>query len=75
MTTSVKAHFDGKVFVPDEAVAMPVGAHVQLHVELSVEDTEAERRAQARRKIVETCRRMNGGVGPRTWTRDDLYER
>jgi hypothetical protein len=30
---AIKGHFDGKVFVPDEPVALPRGQTVILHVE------------------------------------------
>ncbi len=31
--TTIQAHFDGKVFVPDNAVQMPVGTRLQLVIE------------------------------------------
>ena len=31
--TTIQAHFDGKVFVPDTAVQMPVGTRLQLVIE------------------------------------------
>ena len=30
---SIRAHFDGKVFVPDETVDVPVGAPLALRIE------------------------------------------
>ncbi len=30
--TTIRAHFDGKVFVPDEPVDLPVGQHVNIPV-------------------------------------------
>ncbi len=30
---SIRAHFDGKVFVPDETVDVPVGAPLALQIE------------------------------------------
>ena len=35
MTRIIKAHFDGKVFVPDEPVELPVGQSLQIQVELA----------------------------------------
>jgi hypothetical protein len=32
MTRTIKAHFDGKVFVPDEPVDVPVGESVTVEV-------------------------------------------
>lgn len=34
--TTVRAHFDGEVFVPEEPVEMPVGEQLVLHVERPV---------------------------------------
>jgi hypothetical protein len=31
--TTINAHFDGKVFVPDGPVDLPVGAQLRVHVE------------------------------------------
>ena len=31
--TTIQAHFDGQVFVPDDAVQFPVGARLQLVIE------------------------------------------
>ena len=31
--------------------------------------------AEARRRIVEMCQEMDGEVGIRSWTRDELHER
>lgn len=33
MTTTILAHFDGKVLVPDEPVELPVGQPLRLHME------------------------------------------
>jgi hypothetical protein len=33
MMTTVLAHFDGKVFVPDEPVDVPIGTPLRVHVE------------------------------------------
>ncbi len=35
MTHLITAHFDGKVLVPDEAVQLPVGQPLRLHIELT----------------------------------------
>ena len=32
MTRTIKVHFDGKVFVPDEPVDLPVGTQVEVHI-------------------------------------------
>lgn len=38
MTTTVLAHFDGKVFVPDEPVDVPIGTPLRVHVEAVARD-------------------------------------
>jgi len=38
MTTTVLAHFDGKVFVPDEPVDVPIGTPLRVHVEAVIRD-------------------------------------
>jgi hypothetical protein len=43
--TTVKAHFDGRVFVPDEPVHLPVGFQLQI----SIETPAAERQGAVRR--------------------------
>jgi hypothetical protein len=40
MTRTIKVHFDGKVFVPDEPVDLPVGTQVEVQI---VASTPAER--------------------------------
>ena len=75
MTTSLKAHFDGKVFVPDEPVSVPAGTAVEVHMSAADANGEKTRRAKVRKELVALCGEMKGGVGRRTWTREDLYER
>lgn len=40
---TIKAHFDGKVFVPDEPIDLPLGQRVILHVELLPEAHRPEK--------------------------------
>lgn len=74
MTTTLKAHFDGTVFVPDEPVAVAAGTKVEVHVPVEPDATKL-RRASLRKELLLLCSKMNGGVGRRTWTREDLYDR
>jgi len=32
MTTKLRVHFDGRVLVPEEAVDLPIGESVEIHV-------------------------------------------
>ncbi|MBI2805723.1 MAG: hypothetical protein HYX68_12155 [Planctomycetes bacterium] len=34
MSVTVKAHFDGRVFVPDEPVQLPVGFELQIPIDM-----------------------------------------
>ena len=34
MTQTIRAHFDGKVIVPDQPVQLPVGQPLRVHLEL-----------------------------------------
>ncbi len=35
MTQTITGHFDGKVIIPDEAMQLPVGQPLRIHVELA----------------------------------------
>jgi hypothetical protein len=48
--TAIKAHFDGKVFVPDEPVDFPVDRPIILHVEAVLPDASA---AETARRLAE----------------------
>lgn len=50
-----------------------VEALVAEYLTSMVDDTAAERKANAAR-LMETFERLSWNMGPRTWTRDDLYE-
>lgn len=73
MTTTLKAHFDGKVIVPDEAVELPL--NTALRVEVAPVDAELAAFEESRRRVLALARNISCGIGPRNWTREDLYER
>lgn len=75
MTTTLKAHFDGKVIVPDEAVELPVGTPLHVAVATEPESAEARTAQAAAQRFLALARKCNLHVGSRTWTREDLYER
>ena len=50
-----------------------VEAMVAEYLTTMVDDTAAERKENAAR-LMETFERLGRDMGPRTWTRDDLYE-
>ena len=74
MTTTLKAHFDGKVIVPDEAVELPVNENFQVQV-VSADETGLKVFEESRRRVLALAKNLGCGIGPRTWTREDLYER
>ena len=73
MTTTLKAHYDGKVLVPDQPVELPVNAALRLQV--VQEDEELRAFEESRRRILALAKNLACGIGPRDWTREDLYER
>ena len=73
MTTTLKAHFDGKVIVPDQPVELPINAALRLQVVEA--DEEGAAFEESRRRILALAKNLACGIGPRTWTREDLYER
>jgi hypothetical protein len=75
MTTTLKAHFDGKVIVPDEAVELPAGAPLTIAVSAETEDEQRQRLREGVERFLEFAKQVKVGIGPRTWTREDLYER
>ena len=52
---------------------MTVEAMVAEYLTAMVDDTVAVRKANAA-ELMETFERLSRDMGPRTWTRDDLYE-
>ena len=75
MTTTLKAHFDGKVIVPDEAVELPMG--IVLHIAVATEPESSEARAvkDSAKQFLSLAEKCNLHVGSQTWTREELYER
>jgi hypothetical protein len=70
--TMIRAHFDGKAFVPDEPVDMPVNQAVTVHLDVSStpEPISVER-------FEELLKQMDSDTvdGPQTvdWSRDSIY--
>jgi hypothetical protein len=40
VTTTVSAHFDGRVIVPDQSLQLPVGQPLTVHIELPESATQ-----------------------------------
>jgi hypothetical protein len=74
MTTSLTAHFDGKVIVPDEPVELPMNASLRVQI-ARVETSDAAAFEESRTRILALAKGLSCGIGPRNWRREDLYER
>lgn len=76
MTITIKAHFDGKVIVPDEPLDLPAGQqmHADLHVEQPLEEQDDfARRLAAMHRIA--ARGVRGTDIPlEALRRENLYE-
>ena len=74
MSVRIRAHYDGKAFVPDEPVDLPVGQGLELYVELpgEAEDDFARRRAALRRIASHGVRGTN--IPLEALRRENLYE-
>jgi len=75
MTTILKAHFDGKVIVPDEPVQLPTGTPLTVAISSATDDEDRRKRREAGERFLALAEKHNLRVGPRTWTRQDLYDR
>ena len=75
MTTTMTAHFDGKVIVPDQPVELPVGTLLRIAVATEPAPDETSVVRDSARQFLALAQRCNLHVGTRTWTREDLYDR
>lgn len=75
MTTTMTAHFDGKVIVPDQPVELPVGTLLHIAVATEPETGEVRSSQDSAKQFLALAQQCNLHVGTRTWTREDLYDR
>lgn len=73
LTLNIDDEIAAKVSKIAEARDMTVESMVAEYLTTMVHDTAVERKANADR-LMETFDRLSRDMGPRTWTRDDLYE-
>lgn len=73
LTLDISEETAAKVSKIAAAQGTTVAAMVEEYLTAMVDDTAAERKANAVR-LMETFERLSRDMGPRTWTRDDLYE-
>jgi hypothetical protein len=71
--TTIRAHFDGKSFVPDEPVTLPANAAVTLHVETSesANSPVVEERLKALAELKKMAEEANAPQAD--WSRDSIY--
>ena len=72
--TTIKAHFDGSVFVPDEPVALEKDQRVTLHVDApaSTDHSRApEELLKQLDKLAEMAKESNAPEAD--WSRDSIY--
>ena len=73
LTLDIDEEIAAKVSKIAAARDMTVEAMVEEYLMGIANDDSAERKAQAAR-LMETFERLSRDMGPRTWTRDELYE-
>jgi hypothetical protein len=79
MTKTIRAHFDGKVIVPDEPVDLPVNQPLELEWRgfAGADETRPSEEiiAERRRRLAEASGRIEGPTIPdEALRREDLYE-
>lgn len=79
MTVTIRAHFDGKVIVPDEPVDLPVDQPLELELKLlESEDTELLRNLlieERLKRLAKASGRIQGPSIPlESLRRENLYE-
>jgi hypothetical protein len=78
MAVTIRAHFDGKVLVPDEPVALPQGTPLTLSVEATGWGSDAATPEQRRAALEDFLGRARSRPVPRLpdWAtrRETIYE-
>ena len=80
MSTTILAHFDGKVIVPDEPVDLPLNTRLSFTLnsidassnDFKISDAERDRRLAALEAFIE--RGVAVGVTDEAISRDSIYE-
>ena len=73
LTLDIDEEIAAKVSKIAAAQDTTVAAMVAEYLTAMVDDAVTERKANAA-KLMETFERLSRDMGPRTWTREDLYE-
>lgn len=71
--TVIKAHFDGRVFVPDEPVDLPANVEVALSLRIGRE-TEVPPPTDGARPLSDLLERLGGPVHDPDWPADGAKE-
>jgi hypothetical protein len=71
MTQTIRAHFDGKVIVPDEPVQLPVGQSLRVHLEVSAPPAPQD---EWERKLLESTVDCGVSLPHSALSSEGLYE-
>ena len=73
--TTIKAHFDGIVFVPDQPVQLPANESVTLHFEPASNGFLTAAEVEDRLKALAELEKMaeEEGAGEADWSRESIY--
>lgn len=72
--TTIRAHFDGRVFVPDEAVALPQGFAVTLHIDAIQNRQGSPSKAELLERLAELEKMAEAANAPEAdFSRDSIY--
>jgi hypothetical protein len=75
-TLAIRAHFDGRVFVPDEPVDLPLDQPVVVNSTRRGDENPVNGLPgwEREREFIKQRMKLKVPPQPRTWTREDLYE-
>jgi hypothetical protein len=76
MNRSIRAHFDGKVFIPDEPVDAPINQPLRLRIDSAASTNGLPTPAEQRRMLAHITGIISGGpaIDPEALRRENLYD-
>ncbi len=69
--TTIRAHFDGKTIIPDQAVSLPIDQPLTLHVEVPAPTTAHV--DQQLKALDELLQLSAADTASADWSRDSIY--
>jgi hypothetical protein len=70
--TTFKAHFDGKIIIPDEQVNLPINQPLQMSA-TSIPTPDAKQIAEQLKEFEELLQLSDHANGSADWSRDSIY--